>query len=317
MTALLWPLIGLFLLADLILLPPLITRARRKEMGVQARANAPCSFAYLPSGVTHYQWQGPPGGDIIVLVHGLSTPSFVWAGIVPDLTTAGYRVLTYDLFGCGFSDRPFGRQTGAFFSRRLVELLDDQMIRQPITLFGYSMGGAIVNSFAGRYPGRVENLILLASAGFVHKTSGMAAFIRNTPVIGDWMMSVFGAANHRKAALAEDISASVIPDITDLQIRETYYRGYLRSVLSCLRNLLATPLDDLHMALAKHQIPTLAIWGDQDRVIPLASAARLRAANPVVVEHIITGADHGLAYTHPSDVTGVACGFLATANRDK
>ena len=40
MTALLWPLIGLFLLADLILLPPLIARARRKEMGAQARDNA-------------------------------------------------------------------------------------------------------------------------------------------------------------------------------------------------------------------------------------------------------------------------------------
>ncbi len=305
-------LVSLSVLVLLILGLPALVRLRLNTMNDTARATAPGSLAKLGDGVTHYQWHGPATGQVVVLVHGLTTPSFVWAGIIPHLTGAGFRVLTYDLYGRGYSDRPRGKQSGAFFSRQITDLLKDQMVSKPVILVGYSMGGAIVSAFASQHPDKVARLVLLASAGFSHATGGMTHFIRSTPVIGDWLMSVFGGAQIRRGAKADNTVNSVIPDITALQIRETTYRGYTRSVLSSLRNLLGQPFDGLHSALARHNIPTLAIWGDIDAVIPVASAARLSAANPDVTTVVLEGADHTLAYTMADRTAGEITGWLQT-----
>jgi hypothetical protein len=63
---------------------------------------------------------------VVVLVHGFSTSSFVWRGLLPKLTEAGLRVLTYDQYGRGFSDRPDSDFDAAFYERQLLELLSSQ-----------------------------------------------------------------------------------------------------------------------------------------------------------------------------------------------
>ena len=108
-----------------------------------ARAAAPGRIARLSQGATHYTWTGPENGPVAVCVHGLTTPLQAWDGIAARLAEAGYRVLAYDLYGRGYSDRPGGTQDSAFFLRQLDDLLADQGIAGDITLLGYSMGGAI------------------------------------------------------------------------------------------------------------------------------------------------------------------------------
>lgn len=81
-------------------------------------------------------------GPVAVCVHGLTTPSFVWHGLARGLATFGYRVLIYDLYGRGYSDRAPGHQDQAYFLQQLNDLLEDQQIKGDITLLGYSMGGA-------------------------------------------------------------------------------------------------------------------------------------------------------------------------------
>lgn len=85
-----------------VILAPTVAEVLRPRMGPSARQSAPGEFAELSRGVTHYQWLGPEGGPLVVCVHGLTTPSFVWEGIAPRLAEAGYRVLTYDLYGRGY-----------------------------------------------------------------------------------------------------------------------------------------------------------------------------------------------------------------------
>lgn len=312
MTPVIWTLIAVFLVADLVFLPPYIARIRRLEMDATARAAAPGQFADLSLGKTYYQWHGPKSGDIIVLIHGLTTPSYVFAGIIPDLTEAGYRVLTYDLYGRGWSDRPRNRQSGQFFAHQLDELLDDQMISKPLNLLGYSMGGAIATAYSIRHPDRIKSLILLASAGFSHSTGGLVRFIRNTPILGDWIMSVFGGANLRKTALADDASDSAIPDLTHRLVQETRYRGYSRSVLSSLRNVLSENFATLHRKLSAHHIPTLALWGSDDETIPLDSADHLQSANPNVSTIILKGGTHSLAHSRPELTTREVLNWLNT-----
>src|SRR5438067_7104597 len=75
----------------------------------QTRRQASGSFVNLSAGVTHYELGGPAGGTPILLVPGFSTPYNVWDPTYEGLTKAGFRVLRYELFGRGFSDRPNAR----------------------------------------------------------------------------------------------------------------------------------------------------------------------------------------------------------------
>ena len=83
-------------------------------------------FAELKNGNIFYQefTSNYPIGQIVVLVHGFSTPSIVWKGIVPYLTSAGYDVIAYDHFGRGFSSRPKVDYTKDFYISTLMELID-------------------------------------------------------------------------------------------------------------------------------------------------------------------------------------------------
>lgn len=294
----------LFLAVLLVILisAPFAIEARRKPMGPEARRQAPGELIELSRGVTHFQWHGPVRGPIAVCVHGLTTPSFVWQGLVPGLTAMGYRVLTYDLYGRGYSDRPQNPQTADFFVSQLEELLAAQDITEDITLIGYSMGGAISTSFAAKHPHRVRHLVLLASAGMLLSTDRMAKYIRKTPIIGDWLMMAFFPTRHRTAAEAERDLPSSIPHIVDLQQRELDYRGFVRSVLSSLRNLLARDQHSEHKTIYRAGIPVLAIWGRQDSVIPIRAMGMLTEWSRTTRQEVIEEAGHSLAYTHSDEI---------------
>ena len=83
---------------------------------------APGAVAQLPNGATHYRWSGPEDGPVAVCIHGISTPSFVFAATEQSLAAQGFRVLTYDLYGRGQSARPGGAQTSAFFVDPLEQI---------------------------------------------------------------------------------------------------------------------------------------------------------------------------------------------------
>jgi len=102
------------------------------------------TVADLSNGKTHYQLEGPENGDLVFLIHGGREPAWTWDEVVPHLHGAGYRTLRYDMFGRGYSDRPWdGLYDQAFFERQATELLEALDITQPIHIVGYSFGAAI------------------------------------------------------------------------------------------------------------------------------------------------------------------------------
>ena len=70
----------------------------------QTRLSLPGQFIQLPNGITHFEIQGSLCAPVIVLVHGFSTPYYIWDPTFEALIAAGFRVLRFDLFGRGFSD---------------------------------------------------------------------------------------------------------------------------------------------------------------------------------------------------------------------
>ena len=271
---------------------------------------APGDFADLPQGATHFRWTGPAEAPVAVCIHGLSTPSYVFAATERSLAELGYRVLSYDLYGRGYSARPRARQTSSFFVRQLRALLDDQETKGPLTLVGYSMGGAVATAFAAAERDRIAALVLIAPAGLLPVYDDWRDRIWALPVIGDWATRVFGGLALRRELVEHRSSATAIPNLEDRQAAETRIRGFLPALLSSRRHILRENRDADHMALARSQLPVLAIWGSEDPVIPLRSVGRLSELNPEAHHAQIPGAAHVVLQTHPAQVAAALRSFL-------
>jgi len=256
----------------------------------------------LKMGTTHVTRTGPEDGPVLICIHGLSTPSYVWEPLMPYLIALGYRVITYDHYGRGHSDRVMGRQNAEFFLRHLDQLLEAQGVTGRFTLMGYSMGGAIATAYAARSPGRVLALILLASAGLDYEVTPAARFICNRPVLGDWLQEVFGVRMFRSAFADARYDDPGAQGIVTRMCAEAEKSGTLAAMLSSARGILSDDQTELHKSIASAGLPVLAMWGSDDATIPISSMGRLTQANRKAVQIELAGADHGLAFTHPASV---------------
>ncbi len=300
----------IILLAVVFALPFVLEELRRPV----SRVYSDGASAKLPSGTTFYQWSGPEDGPIAVCVHGLTTPSFVFSGVTRALSALGFRVLTYDLYGRGLSDRVSGQQTPAFFLAQLRELIADQKITGRFTLVGYSMGASIATALAAREGGRIDRLVLLAPAGLAPVPALPYDGALTLPIFGDWLMRLAGGWFFRRALRNAGTSPTMVPNFRERQIAETRTRGYLPAVLSARRHTLSRQLRNEHETIRNKQIPVLAIWARDDEVIPLKAMGTLAEFNPNAHHVEIADATHEFLQTHPARVAEALRQFLnATA----
>ena len=285
-------------------LAPFVVDHLRPKTSADERNAAKGHLAALPQGQTYITWDGPEDGKILVAVHGLTTPSYVYDALVPGLVAMGYRVMRYDHIGRGLSDPPTAPQTAGFFIDHLCAILEHEAIDPPeqVTLMGYSMGGSIVSAFAAEHPDRVSQLILLAPAGLGITESSGAVFARRVPLIGDWLMEIYGRWSLKSALQAERQERIEVGGVVDKQLDAFAKRGYLRAVLSSMRGILSDSQEDVHDTIAKSGCPVAAIWGESDETIPLQGMSTLGQVNRDAKQIAIKGAGHGLAYSHPKDV---------------
>lgn len=281
---------------------PFVRERLRRPMGPEARASAPGNFTELSGGQTHYQWFGPPRGPVAVCIHGLTTPSFVWGGLVRHLTEMGFRVLTYDLFGRGYSDRPRGPQDPAFFVRQLHDLLRKLDVSEEVTLFGYSMGGVIAAAYGAKYPHQLRRVVLIAPAGMTLSLGRIAGLAAQWPILGDWAYHMGYPLQLRRGIRAEAGLPQSIERLAEMQLQELSYRGFVPAVISSIRHSLRKPIPAIHKQLAGSGVPVSAIWGRDDTVIPISSLGVLAQWNRQAHQDVIEGAGHGLVYTHTEAV---------------
>ncbi len=296
------PVIWVLLILAALFAIPLVNEYNRRVMDDTARGSASGQFAVLSKGVTHYEWHGPTRGKIAVCIHGLTTPSIVWRGMTRSLALMGFRVLTYDLYGRGYSDRPKGKQDADFFLGQLNELLEHEEVDGDITLIGYSMGGAIGTCYAAANPNRIRQLVLLAPAGLGVVSGRMGNFIAKTKFIGDWLMLALYPQAYRKGLRSEGNLSTSVPDIASLQAGELDYKRFVPSVLASMRGFLSRALFEEHRTLHNYGIPVLAIWGEADKVIPQTAMGALAQYSRNAQQDVIEGAGHGLPYTHTDEI---------------
>lgn len=269
------------------------------------------SSAKLAMGRLNYQWHGPADGEIVVLVHGFSTPSLVWQNTIPALVAAGYRVLSFDHFGRGHSERLAVAYNRKHYVTELQQLLDHLQITEPVSLVGYSMGGGNVVSFAATQPQRVKQLVLLAPAGFIPPYSGLSRVL-SWPWIGEQLLTLAGAERLMAELLQASETGVITADTAEQFKTQFYIQGSPYALASTLRHYPMYNLADDYQQVGNSKLPVTAIWGDADQVVPYDGAAQMQQRLPQLDLHTVPGAQHDFTFTQADLVNPLILKALST-----
>lgn len=240
------------------------------------RNHLPGSFIKLSDGFTHYEISGE--GEIVVLVHGFSTPYFIYDKIYQGMISLGYRVLRYDLYGRGYSDRVEKENDLELFSRQLKEITSELLGNNEFYLFGTSMGGSIVTAFTSRYPSLVKKLFLFAPAGMPFKVP-ISMKLAKIPLLGKWIFKNLATKKMLKGITDEILYSANEKDYYMTQFANSIkYKGFSDSVFSSLKSIVLKPEITVpnFEKLNKTSVPVVCIWGTADKTMPYYQADTLK-----------------------------------------
>lgn len=289
-----------------------------KELNETARASAPGSFVRLSDGRVHYELGGPgpyslsPGekGTVpVVLVHGFSVPYFIWDPTFALLTGSGFRVLRYDLFGRGYSDRPNTRYGIDLFCKQLRELLDTLGLER-VCLVGLSMGGPITASFTARHPQTVQKLVLVDPAGARPVTLSRILKAATTPGFGELALGLFGSGQLTRGVESDFYDSAHVKAFVERYMVQMKYKGFMRAILSTMRNGMLGDFSATYRKIGEIGIPTLLFWGRDDRTVPFAHSQDILQAIPQARLHAFEQCGHIPHYEKPQEVNPLLLEFL-------
>lgn len=264
-------------------------------------------FIKTSHGSTYADVQGE-GAETLVFVPGLGIPTRVTYAKQQELA-AHYRVVTFDLYGRGYTDRPKVTYNPQLFEQQLTDVLKALDIEGPIHLVGVSMGGAISTYFANRHPERIKSLTLMAPAGLPMKLP-LTSELAKLPLLGDVLMQAIG-----KKTLLENFKKGFVgeptKEATAIFLEQFEYRGYLEAMLSTLRNFPLNDMESEYQAWAEKNKPTLIVWGTEDQVVPFSLSPRLGELIPEAKVVPVSGAGHAFTYEFSELVNAALLDFLS------
>jgi pimeloyl-ACP methyl ester carboxylesterase len=284
---------------------PVMRDTERATLDDAARARAPGTFVALPHGHVHVELAGPENGPPVVLVHGFSVPSYIWDPTFAMLRDAGYRVLRFDLYGRGWSDRPDAIYDRDFFADQLGAVMDAHGFARAHVV-GLSMGGAIAGRFAARHPERVERLALIAPMTLERDISPV-----QLPLVGEWIMRVHLLPQLADGQLQDFVEPERFAEWPARFREQMTYRGFSRALLSTIRHTAtASSLADFR-AVGQAATPVLLVWGREDGVLPFDQHAHVLDAIPHAVLVPVDAAGHLPHMERPDVVEPALRAFLA------
>ena len=270
-------------------------------------------WAQLSDGNIFYRWFEPEQvtkSEPVILVHGFSTPQFVWDGMVQFITDQGFRVLVYDHFGRGYSERPRIKYDHNLYIRALNGLLESQSIDTPVHLVGYSMGGAVIAHFADLHGEKVKSVSLIAPAGTMIEEPEIN-FWAVQPLIGEWFWHVLGSFYVEEQVYEVNDPRGLLPlEYMELLSEQGKYKGFIESLLSTVRHFDMFNTEDEYRSLNDLNIPVLAVWGTNDQVTPFSGSNRLLEVIPSTELKIIEGGTHNITFVQPTKIGKMIVSFL-------
>jgi len=302
-----------YLAAALILLGWIIyvlfINAERQTLNSNTRSILGGCYTAIQNGMVHYEMEGQADRPQVILVHGFSTPAYIWDPTFQALVKAGFHVLRYDLFGRGYSDRPKAANDLELFVHQLEALLPALDIHPPFHLVGLSMGGLIAAEFAARHPDRIQSLTLIDPV--VSNIFKKNAFWLNLPVFSELIMALVLAPSRLPKSQSDDFAHPLdFPDWQQRFRQQMRFKGFRRSILSTIRSFSRLDTLDIYRAVGKKDIAALILRGEKDQTISAEDIAILRGLLPMHEFHAIQDAGHIPHFERPALVNPILIEFL-------
>ncbi|HEV7798362.1 MAG TPA: alpha/beta hydrolase [Pyrinomonadaceae bacterium] len=229
----------------------------------------------------HYQEAGDANAPPMILIHGFATSNLVWSRVLLEFAEAGFRVIAPDLLGYGYSAKPRNLDyTIARQAEMVVSFMRGLGIDRAV-LIGSSYGAAIAATIALDQPTLVEKLILVGAVTNNKPTRYLLMRLFGSPIIGD-VLSPLVVGSRRLLRLrmkrVYDRHSWVLDerrvDARHLPLRT---RGAHRAIIRTVRRWDAERVSrDAHLLTQ----PTLLLWGDTDREVPLSDGEHLHEEIP-------------------------------------
>ena len=287
-----------------------IYRGETKNLDAATRKTATSgSFIKLSDGYTHYELGGAVRGQKVVLIHGFSVPYFIWEPTFQSLVSAGFRVLRYDLYGRGYSDRPHLNYDINLFVRQLRDLLDGLQFQQ-VDLIGLSMGGAIASAFSVHLPQRVRQLVLIDPIGVLPIPLSLLYKAAILPGISELILGLVGTEEFISGLSTDFFDPTYVKLFQDQYRTQMQIKGSKRAILSTLRNKTVNGFPKIYEQLGKLRTPIMLLWGQNDQTLPLEQSDSLLKLISPAEFHIIENCGHIPNYERPEIVNPTLINFL-------
>jgi pimeloyl-ACP methyl ester carboxylesterase len=247
---------------------------------------------------------GPP----IVLLHGYPDNLHMWSAVGPLLADR-FEVIAIDWPGMGGSAPWPGGATPFDMASRLIALLDHWRIERA-ALVGLDMGGQPAAVAAARHPQRISHLVVSGSLlqfdaptsweiGLLRRFKLNQFFLRHTPRL------VFRRAWKSSLPPFHELGSDVVDDFWECFRREDVRRFIIRM---CAGYEGALPR--LVEEYRRIEIPTLALWGNEDVHFPPVHAVRLETQVRGSKVAILKGGTHWLPLQKPVEFASEIRSFL-------
>lgn len=242
---------------------------------LQARwAGAPSKFITVAGLQVHVRDEGPRDDPLpIVLLHGTSDSLHTWGGWAAQLR-GQRRVIRFDLPGFGLTGPgPTGDYSIDAYVRFVAAVLDSLDVPR-VVLGGNSLGGEIAWRAAWAMPQRVAQLILVDAAGYPPEPQEIPLGFALARTAG--VRTALDYLLPRGLVLASVRSVYGDPSKVTPELVDRYYDMALRpgNRRALVQRLEVTPGDDVSDRIRSLTLPTLVLWGAQDRLIPVALGHR-------------------------------------------
>lgn len=275
--------------------------------------------------IHHLPWHGRElavrrggTGPTVVLIHGMAGSLDTWDPVFSSLARS-CDVIALDLPGHGSSSRLRGDFSLGSLASAVRDVMDSLHV-DAATIVGHSLGGGIAMQFIYQFPERCERLVLVSSGGLGREVTPLLRIL-TAPGADLALAGVTRLQRNRRSAAVGRLMRPVARRIwNDLpyMLRQMATLGDPQSRVSFLGTVHAvidrngqriSATDRLH--LAQH-LPTLIVWGERDRIIPISHGRDTAALLEECRFDIVPGAGH---YPHEDDPVRFAAAladFIAT-----
>lgn len=241
-------------------------------------ATAESRFMDLDGMAIHYRDEGNPADKTpIVLLHGTAASLLTWNGWTTALK-AEHRVIRLDLPGYGLTGPNRAQDYSMNFYVRFLHDFLKKLDVNGLYLAGNSLGGKIAWEYALAYPGNARKLILVDAAGYpLSRGKPLPIRLASSPILKNILLYVtpkFLVEKSLKEVYVDDckVTKQLVEQYYDMACRE----GNRAAFVATARIV----DDDDYLKINHIQTPTLILWGEADRWIPVENAYKFEKVLP-------------------------------------